>query len=110
VSCSSLFQVFWSKSANLKPFCSLAAFGTQDRRDDLRLSQDKHPERLTGYSKPGVLMSRRNGDRSRFNRLRKQKLHRRTVSAAIAGVDEKASPKAAVATAAPKAATKAKKS
>jgi len=28
-------------------------------------------------------MSRRNGDRSRFNRLRKQKIQRRTVSAAL---------------------------
>ena len=36
-------------------------------------------------------MSRRNGDRSRFNRLRKQKIHRRTVSAAIAGAPAAAS-------------------
>jgi hypothetical protein len=55
-------------------------------------------------------MSRRNGDRSRFNRLRKQKLHRRTVSSAIVSGSETASPKAAVAVAAaPKAAKKTKK-
>jgi hypothetical protein len=55
-------------------------------------------------------MSRRNGDRSRFNRLRKQKLHRRTVSSAIVGGSEKGAPKASTAVAAaPKAAKKAKK-
>ena len=50
-------------------------------------------------------MSRRNGDRSRFNRLRKQKLHRRTVSSAIAGAPGSESTPAA----APKPAAKAKK-
>jgi hypothetical protein len=49
-------------------------------------------------------MSRRNGDRSRFNRLRKQKLHRRTVSAAIAAPGSESTPAAA-----PKTAAKAKK-
>jgi hypothetical protein len=50
-------------------------------------------------------MSRRNGDRSRFNRLRKQKLHRRTVSSAIASAPGSESTRAA----ALKSAAKAKK-
>lgn len=51
-------------------------------------------------------MSRRNGDRSRFNRLRKQKIHRRTVSSAIVSGSETA---AVAVIAAPKAAKKTKK-
>lgn len=50
-------------------------------------------------------MSRRNGDRSRFNRLRKQKIHRRTVSTAVASAPGPESTLAA----APKPAAKAKK-
>lgn len=56
-------------------------------------------------------MSRRNGDRSRFNRLRKQKIHRRTVSSAIVSGSETSSPKAeAAVAAAAKAVKKTKKS
>jgi hypothetical protein len=48
-------------------------------------------------------MSRRNGDRSRFNRLRKQKIHKRTVSAAIVSGSGTGSVETAIA-ATPKAA------